>query len=170
MEQVRVKNTLDALVCRLKEGNNFLSIQTRNGRWDNYTCRFNPPASLEKINLLRSVMGYTFPEEYETLMFNTDGCELFAHPTYGGENMIYCIDDVIRYNRQSGYPQRVRVGYIYADNLVIDLEIYRSGDQNYMFVCDSTSHLSESRPLYCSFEIWFDRFIMSNGVKYWDWL
>jgi len=166
---VQVIRALNKLQRKLEEGNNFIAIQADSGDIDKYTCRFYPPASEEEIMLLRYTFGVSFPSQYESFLSETNGCTLFDHPRYGGENIIYDIYRVINereiYN--DDHSDRVRIAYIYQDNVVIDLKEYHSGSEHYMYVCDCYAPLDECMPLNCSFEEWFDGFIRENGRKYW---
>ncbi|MDQ0897567.1 hypothetical protein QFZ80_001395 [Paenibacillus sp. V4I7] len=63
----------------------------------------------------------------------------------------------------------MKIAYIYQDNIVINLDAYNEGSNNYLMVKGHIDHFQESRPLLMNFELWFDRFIMSQGAKFWNW-
>lgn len=119
--------------------------------------------------LLRNTFGSSFPVQYESLLSETNGCTLFDHPLYGGENIIFDIDQVIDtykiYNDHN--PEQIRIAYIYQEHIVIGLKEYHLGSNRYMYVCDSYGPIDDCFPLNCTFEAWFDRFIEANWRKYW---
>ncbi|WP_232510151.1 hypothetical protein [Paenibacillus crassostreae] len=63
----------------------------------------------------------------------------------------------------------LKIGYFYQDNIVIDLKKYKEGQKNYLLIKGHIDHFYEARELNMNFELWFDRFIVSQGSKFWTW-
>ena len=63
----------------------------------------------------------------------------------------------------------LKIGYFYQENIFIDLKLFGNGEKNYLFVKEHISQFSEGRPLSMNFELWFDRFVISQGTKFWNY-
>ncbi|WP_397379395.1 SMI1/KNR4 family protein [Paenibacillus sp. YYML68] len=62
-------------------------IQNKNGEIDTYSCTFHPPASKSDIERLESEIGINIPLDYRNFLETCNGCSLFDHTLYGGENI-----------------------------------------------------------------------------------
>lgn len=165
-----VKNTYNGLKKRLDVSHNYIYLQNRDGDVDRYSCEFNRSVSDEEIEQLVNSTKLKVPKDYLEFLKVTNGCSLFNHELFGGENLLFPIDQVeYLYNNVNKFTDYLLIANIYDDNIVIDCNRYTNGDDNYLLVGPSTSSFDNLRPLGCNFETWFYRFVITNGTKYWTW-
>ena len=164
-----VHTSLNFLKDRLSKNNGLMEIYTGNGEYEEVKCTFREPVTIEQINEIESKSGWTFPEDYKEFLLITNGCKLFDHPCYGGENELYRLEDLIECNYEDPFEDCFSIAYVYAENIVINSERFRSGDPNYLFVKGKIDHFHEAEPLNMNFEMWLDRFIICQGSKFWNW-
>ncbi|AFH62872.1 SMI1/KNR4 family protein [Paenibacillus caseinilyticus] len=164
-----IYKTICSLKERLHEGNGLLDIQLQEGYRAKTTCKFNIPALAEDLLSFQKGLGYKLPEDYYNFLTICNGCSLFDHPQYGGEAYLYPWQDIAQFTYEEPDEGYLKIAYIYQDNIVINLNAYNEGNNNYLMVKRHTEHFHEARPLMMNFELWFDRFIMSQGEKFWNW-
>lgn len=145
-----------------------LIVLNSEGKLETLTCNFSPPATVELIDRLQSVIDFELPEDYVNFLMISNGASLFNHPEYGGENIIYGTADLMALfeHQEEG---RIDVAYIMDDHIAIDVNRYRNGEDNYLILCESMATLADGRAMYCNFDTWFYRFVVSQGNKYWYW-
>src|SRR5690606_1570806 len=114
-------------------------------------------------------LGYNLPVDYWNFLRLCNGCQLFDHPIYGGESYLYPYNVIADQTYEEPNDGYLKIGYIYQDNLVIDLRAYKNGSSNYLMVKDHIDHFIEAKPLNMNFEMWFDRFVVCQGQKFWEW-
>lgn len=164
-----IKELIQIFKSRLEQNNNELEVQTLGREIINMRCSFNSPASKDMIDLLKNEFSSEFPQDYIDFLECCNGATLYIHPQFGSENVIYTVQDVIDINTANKPFNKVVVACIYDDSIVIDLEKWRNGDSNYLLLCESMNNIEPSKKLYCNFEAWLERFILSQGNKYWYW-
>nr|WP_272595572.1 SMI1/KNR4 family protein [Paenibacillus apiarius] len=141
----------------------------REGYLTKATFTFNPPATDDEINNFINKTKFVLPDDYNSFLKICNGCTLFDHPEYGGEAYIYSLEEIINYTFEDPFNGRYKIANIYGDNIVIDFNRYQEGDNNYLMIKSQTFGFDECTDLSMNFEIWFDRYIMSQGEKFWDW-
>ncbi|MFD1952863.1 SMI1/KNR4 family protein [Paenibacillus thailandensis] len=166
-----VRETLNGLTSILEINKNFIYILDGNGEVGKYTCKFNRGVTEQEIEDFKTSTGLVIPGEYIEFLKITNGCDLFNHELYGGENTFYPIDQVdYLYNTVYKINGLLQIAYISGDWIVIDCKKYSSGDEKYMHVVNSAASLEDDlRCLGCNFETWFNRYIATNGKNYWSW-
>lgn len=135
----------------------------------NACSHFNPPAIDEEIHKLTIHFSSEFPYDYIQFLKCCNGASLFENPQYGGENIIYSIDDVILYNDTTYQLDKIVVANIVDDRIVIDLSRWRNGEEHYLLLCESMNPVDLTSSFYCNFETWLERFIIAQGSKFWYW-
>lgn len=165
-----VLQTLNALKKRLNENNNILQIQGEQGYLYKAKCTFNPPASDEEINDFEKQTGLIIPLDYKAFLKISNGCRLFDDINWGGEIELYSLKQIIELNRHyEQYEGCYDIAYIYQDNIVVKSESYSNNKRNYLFWKSQIESFEEVKPLDMNFELWLDRFVVSQGSKFWWW-
>lgn len=165
-----VNQTLTALKTRLEENHGFIQIQSEEGFLFNAECTFNSPAKDEEIIAFEKKMGITLPQDYKAFLKITNGCRLFDEVESGGEIELYSLNQIIEYNEHyDQFEECFDIGYIYQDNIVINSKLYMENHNNYLYWKGHIDQFEEAIPLNMNFELWLDRFIISQGQKFWWW-
>lgn len=155
---------------RLEENNHVIQIQNEEGHLFDAKCTFNPPASEEDIFNFERQTGFILPPDYKAFLKITNGCRLFDDIDYGGEIELYSLQQIIDLNEHyDQYEGCYDIAYIYQDNIVINSRLISQNRENYLFWKDHIDQFNEAIPLKMNFELWFDRFIISQGTKFWSW-
>ncbi|MCP1135640.1 SMI1/KNR4 family protein [Paenibacillus polysaccharolyticus] len=129
--------------------------------------KFKPGAPEDKINDLNTFFSTTLPPDYINFLQCCNGASLFEHPEYGGEITLYSAQDIIHYNEPA--DRKIVVANIQDDRIIIDLDLHQSGNQNYLLLCESMNPVEYSGSFNTNFETWLERFIVSQGSKFWYW-
>ncbi|PLR89335.1 SMI1/KNR4 family protein [Bacillus sp. T33-2] len=166
-----VKQTLSSLKKRLNENGNIIQVQTEEGHLYNANCTFNPPASDIDITNFEKQTGLILPTDYKEFLKITNGCRLFDDINYGGEIELYSLEKIIEYNHKGyhEYEGCYDIAYIYQDNIVVNSKLVSQNERNYLLWKDHIDQFEEARPLKMNFELWFDRFVVCQGTKFWWW-
>jgi len=165
-----VTQTLNSLKKRLEENNNVIQVQNEEGHLFDAKCTFHPPASEEDILNFERQSGFILPPDYKTFLKITNGCRLFDDIHYGGEIELYSLEQIIDYNEHyDQYEGCYDIAYIYQDNIVINSRLVSQNKENYLSWKGHIDQFEEAIPLNMNFELWFDRFVISQGTKFWSW-
>ncbi|WP_046174110.1 SMI1/KNR4 family protein [Domibacillus indicus] len=165
-----VKQTLHSLKKRLEENSGVIQIQSEQGHIYKAVCTFNDPASDGEITEFEQKTGLLLPRDYKAFLKITNGCRLFDDSEYGGEIELYSLAQILEWNGDYGEGEGCfDIAYIYQDNIVIDSKQYAENQKNYLLWKSHIDPFSEAEPLGMNFELWLDRFIMSQGAKFWWW-
>lgn len=165
-----INNTIIGLKKKMELLSGYLYLQDREGNVERYICMFGQSASTEEIERLMTSTGLKIPSDYLDFLKISNGCSLFNHEIYGGENSLFPLDQVeylyTNVNNGRGY---LEIAYISDDTIIIDCNAYSAGEKNYLLVGNSTSSFEDFRNLGSDFETWFYRFIITGGSKFWNW-
>jgi len=164
-----VEKTINSLKHRLEIGQGVFDIYSGEGDLSPVKCSFNQPATIKEIQEFEASMGVVFPEDYKKFLLITNGCRLFDHPQYGGESYLLTLDEMLNYTFEDRFDGCFKVAYIYGENIVINSTRYINGEKNYLYVKDKIDSFEDSKPLNMNFELWLDRFVISQGSKFWSW-
>jgi len=164
-----IDKTIRSLKKRLVENNNILLLQLEEGYITETTCTFNEPISEEDLGSFEKQLGYKLPPDYKEFLRITNGCRLFDHPKFGGENYLYALQDIKNITYEEPNEGFLKVGNFYEEDIYIDLKLFNSGEKNYLFVKYNIDQFHEGRALRSNFELWFDRFVISQGTKFWNY-
>jgi len=157
-----IKQTLKGLKNILDSHGTFPLLQPGGFVLEDPYFNFNDPATEDDIAYLESVFKVKFPNDYKVFLRLHNGMEIID----GIE--VLSTSDVIKYNEVQDLPEEcILIGYHFDGRYVIDTKRYRNG-LDYMFYLDSIDSFEEAEDLGSNFEIWFDRLLSSNGVKYWE--
>lgn len=168
-ESTIIARTISSLKKRLESNNNVLILQLEEGFITEATCTFYEPVSDAELEAFSDRIGYQLPDDYAAFLKIANGCRLFDDPNYGGENYLYSLEEILQFTYEEPSEGYLKIGYFYQDNIFIDLNLFNHGQKNYLFVKGHISQFSEGRPLHMNFELWFDRFVISQGTKFWNY-
>lgn len=157
-----IKQTLEGLKKILDSHGAFPLIQPGGFVLEDPYFHFNDPATEKEIADLENFFKVKFPNDYKEFLRLHNGIDIID----GIE--ILSTNDVIKYNEAQDLPEEcILIGYHFDGRYVIDTNRYSNG-LDYMFFLDSIDSFEEAENLGSNFEIWFDRLLSSNGVKYWE--
>jgi hypothetical protein len=163
-----IKLTLETLKKRLNK-NSELACQNANGSFSTGKCVFNQPIQYEEIIRFQTKLKYELPIDYINFLMINNGCTLFEDSNFGGEILFYRLEEIESNTYEDNAEGFLKIGTIYQENIIINLKLYKKGEPNYLMVKDQHDHFLEAIKLESNFEIWFDRFIICQGEKFWNW-
>ncbi|TYR80599.1 SMI1/KNR4 family protein [Priestia megaterium] len=164
-----VEKTIASLKKRLWENNDVIEIYGGDGYLYKTTCSFYEGTTEESISNFEKRWNVAVPADYREFLQLTNGCRLFDDCYGGGETEMYSIENIQNYRYEDAYEGCYTIGYTYQDQIVIHSERYKQGNPHYIMVKGHLDQFHEARCLHMNFEQWLDRFIMSQGNKFWDW-
>lgn len=129
--------------------------------------RLKPGATQEKIEDISNFFSVSLPPDYIGFLQICNGASLFEHPEYGGEVLLYSAQDVMHYNEPT--DRKIAVANIVDDRILIDLDRWHSGEEEYLLLCESMNPVDFSGHFNTNFKTWLERFIISQGEKFWYW-
>jgi hypothetical protein len=158
-----IGNTLTSLKNRL-EPKGHLQLQVEGGYLYFARCVFYDPVLDYDLEQFMQKINVQLPVDYIQFLKNTNGCKLFDDVKFGGEAVIFSLKVLIKFydENNNGY---LKIACIYQDNIYIDLKSSINRLPNYIMIGDH----QEYRPLNMNFELWFDRLVVSQGAKFWEW-
>lgn len=129
--------------------------------------KFKPAASDEKIKDLTDFFSSQFPSDYINFLRFCNGASLFEDLEYGGVNFFYSVSEVIHYNEAT--ERKIVVANILDDRIIIDLDRWQSGTEEYLLLSEDMYSKEHTGSFYSNFETWLERFVISQGEKFWYW-
>ncbi len=160
-----LKQTLNALKTQLD--NNRLKVISHQGEIQTVGFSFNPPLDYNSIQEVKLNKNWYLPDDYEAFLLEHNGAELFEqyfdNINIGGGLLLYSLEEVQKVQQRLAmnndyYP----IGYVHEEHLMIKNS--KENNRNYLYF----GHL-EKRPTNMNFELFLDRFIVSNGSNFWEW-
>jgi len=130
---------------------------------------FHEPATEQEIQSFTDRTGIQLPEDYQAFLRMHNGAVLLK-PWFGGEMELFHLAEVenkrgiVGYFLDHWYPIAGQNGHF----LMIDGEKANRGEKDYLMWWDS-SIVDDAKHLNLNFEIWIDRFIVSQGSMFWYW-
>lgn len=129
--------------------------------------RLKPGATQEKIEDISNFFSVSLPPDYIGFLQICNGASLFEHPEYGGEIFLYSVQDVIHYNEPT--DRKIAVANIVGDQILIDLDRWHFGEEEYLLLSEDLYSKDHTGCFYSNFKTWLERFIISQGEKFWYW-
>ncbi|MBN6885726.1 SMI1/KNR4 family protein SUKH-1 [Cytobacillus horneckiae] len=160
-----IKQSIDTLKSQLKE--NKLQIFSHQGELQTVGFYFNSPIAQEAITEFRKINELYIPEDYEAFLLQQNGAKF--HQLYlgdtniGGGLELYSLEELSKVKQfvstdNEFYP----IGYVHENYLWIKNCV--DNNKNYLYIGNT-----EKDPMHMNFEIFLDRFIISNGSNFWEW-
>lgn len=167
MFQSLIHKTLDGFKKRLV--NNKLTIQGENGLVEEVSFSFNEPATDQEIQDFIKQTGLHLPDDYQAFLRLHNGVTLFQ-PWFGGQMDLCSLSEVenkmgiVGFFPEHWYPIGCQDGHF----LMIDANKVNQGEMDYLMWWDS-SLVEDAKHLGLNFALWLDRFIVSQGARFWEW-
>lgn len=166
-----VELTLNALRQRL-DNDGRLKIQAEFGYCEMAKCSFNPPTTAKEIDNFFSAYNLKVPYDYKQFLLLHNGARLFVSP--GGGFELFGLDEIYKLYIEYDYINIIPEGWfpIGTDNgdmLFINSTKYtNSRECGYLFWTEML-FVDDALELDLSFERWLEKFIITNGVQFWNW-
>lgn len=130
-----------------------------------FSCKTNPPATLDGICGVEKNHALSFPDSLKKFWTITNG---LVFNQYGG-TCIYSIEEVDSYCKE--YADNMKagvylVGVFDGDTIAIDSE--RVPSENYLF-CGDIYSLDMFWEVGNTFEFFLEKILLTSGYKFWDW-
>jgi hypothetical protein len=162
-----IQLTIQGLKERLDENSNLI-IQKNNGTIQKVKCEFNEPTTLENIKSFEEETKWKIPEDLQSFYMSHNGALIFEGE-YGGGLEIYSLENISQ-NHLPHMPQKYYpIGYYEGEYLFVDSDKAQKNELRYLLWDDSSSPVDKWQKLNVNFEIWLDRFIVSQGSYFWEW-
>lgn len=151
-----------------------ITIQRENGELLEVTFELNAPASNNDLKEFSLKTHLNLPEDYLSFLKLHNGGKLFFDGFDYFE--LYKLDEILKYIDEyneniyykSAYEKKwYMIGQYngYGDYLFIDSEKVENGENDYLIYVQ----VGEIERLSVNFETWLDRFIVTQGTRYWLW-
>lgn len=167
---MKYNNTLNALKSRLNEKGN-MKIIAEQGHIHTIHCSFNPPIEVQEIKKKSVRNNWLLPEDYKDFLKQHNGVRIFElllnDENIGGGLHLYSIQEIQKTSENLKLDsQYVPIGYVLENHLLISNKDIKQNNPNYLFIA-GTSFIP--KPLNLNFELFLDRFIISQGANFWEW-
>lgn len=161
-----VDKTLTGLKNCLADGKRM--VQNEEGFVEEMTFEFREPATDKEFQNFISSTHIQLPEDYQAFLRLHNGAVLFQ-PWFGGQFELYGVSEILEHKRgglflENWYP----IGDQNGSYLLIDSDKVNQNKNDYLLWWDSSIY-EDARNLNLNFELWLDRFIISQGTNFWDW-
>lgn len=140
-------------------------------------CHFNPEATSGEIERFEAEFNLNLPEDYKTFLQHHNGAQLFnqvcsmgslGEIDVGGGITIYSLDE-IRSNPSRINSKQFEIASGSKIRVILDCNRYINGTQNYLLVAAENEPLCEAKKIYCNFDLWLERIILTGGEPFWEW-
>ncbi|CAN7436104.1 SMI1/KNR4 family protein [Peribacillus frigoritolerans] len=166
-----IQNTLAGLKQLLNNNDQMKSV-AEEGEVYTVSCSFNPPIKTSEIETFESEHDIKLPEDYKAFLKLHNGARIYESVDDDGVNIggglhLFSLDDIketqeVEYISEHGIP----IAHLLEDcYLILDIEKLMSTDPNYLNILEFT----DIKILNLNFEIFLDRYIISQGVPFWSW-
>ncbi|MCZ0874156.1 SMI1/KNR4 family protein [Peribacillus sp. AS_2] len=166
-----IQNTLSGLK-KLLNTNDQMKIISYEGEVREITCSFNSEAVASEIEKFVNENSIKLPEDYKAFLTLHNGARIYESIDEDGDKLgdgleIFSLDKIkeyqeIEYLSEHGIP----IAHLLEDcYLILDTDKLKGGDPNYLNIMEFTDLSS----LNLNFEIFLDRYIISQGEAFWSW-
>lgn len=166
-----VQNTLSGLK-KLLNKNDQMKIILDEGEVQNVSCSFNAPIQTAEIKKFESENNIKLPNDYKAFLTLHNGARIYDLIDDDGTNIggglhLFSLDKIqetqeVEYISEHGIP----IAHLLEDcYLILDKEKLKGGNPNYLNILEFT----DLEILNLNFEIFLDRYIISQGVGFWNW-
>ncbi|MGN7393407.1 SMI1/KNR4 family protein [Peribacillus frigoritolerans] len=167
-----VHNTLSGLK-KLLDNNEQMKTISEEGEVGSVSCSFNAPIQTTEIEMFERENNIKLPEDYKAFLTLHNGARIYEliddedDINIGGGLHLFSLDEVkeaqeLELMEGLGIP----IGHLLGDcYLILDTEKLKVGDPNHLNILEFTELASPN----LNFEIFLDRYVISQGVVFWDW-
>lgn len=128
-----------------------------------------PPTEVDKFFEFHN---WHLPSDYRGFLETFNGCQLFAHPEYGGGIRILDLQAIEQIHEETNLPKHW-VPIIWTEgvsgSICIDSKRAEIGSFPYLYFLDAMDRPEECVPIYCDFTTFLKRLIESQGHEFWLW-
>ncbi|MDE8565499.1 SMI1/KNR4 family protein [Anoxybacillus rupiensis] len=164
--------TLSALKKRLADRPS-IQIQQESGYVTEVRFLFNAPALEWELVKFEETNQLFLPKDYKEFLLMHNGAKLFIDEKSGASFEVLSISEIQEDHQSLDYPEGwYPIAYgLESSVLVMNLnEINPHKRSNeYLFWLEPGESIEHATPLSMNFEIFLERFIISQGVEYWNW-
>ncbi|MBD1381695.1 SMI1/KNR4 family protein [Metabacillus arenae] len=165
-----IYKTLEALKNKLDDEGN-MEVIAEQGNIHTVNCSFNSPICNETLLAFQQESNWTLPDDYKEFLTHHNGARIFemllGKVNIGGGLRIYSMQEIQKtYENLQLTSTYYPIGYVLESYLLINNKDIEQKNLNYLFIA---STFPEIKPLNLNFELFFDRFIISQGANFWDW-
>ncbi|PRP51503.1 hypothetical protein C7B63_08645 [Bacillus halotolerans] len=130
-------------------------------------------ATLNDIQSFEATHQLTLPDDYQKFITLHNGAKIFQiladGENIGGGLYLFSLEEIeeeLKYEDLFEEINGIPIGHLLEGcHLMIDKNKLDKGDPNYLFIFQ----MGEYTPLNLNFEIFLDRYILSNGEAFWEW-
>jgi|SRR5690625_234690 len=160
-----LNQTLNTLKSQLDD--NKLKVISQGGEIQTIGFQFNQPINYDCLQQVKENKNWYLPNDYEAFLLEHNGAKMFelylGDTNIGGGLLLYSLEEVQKVHQRLNmdndyYP----IGYVHEEHLMIKNS--KENNKNYLYF----GYL-EKRPSNMNFEIFLDRFVVSNGSNFWEW-
>ncbi|MDM5210675.1 SMI1/KNR4 family protein [Peribacillus sp. NJ4] len=166
-----IHNTLSGLKELLNKKDQMKTVSDE-GEVGNVSCSYNAPIKPTEVEMFESENNIKLPEDYKAFLTLHNGARIYElidddSVNIGGGLHLFSLNEVkeaqeLEIIGEQGIP----IGHLLEDCfLILDKEKLKVEDPNYLQILEFT----ELSSLNLNFEIFLDRYIISQGVPFWSW-
>lgn len=173
----RTRNVISKSLRGLKEildDNNQMKILGREGTVLDVKCTFNEPSNIEELKQFEDSTGLILAEDYHDFLLIHNGAILFdvllnGSINIGGGLYLFSIEEIKSAKGRSAFELNHYpiASLLEGHHLVVDIEKIKNKDNNYLSIINP--FFNEFTILNLNFELFFDRYLLSQGSSFWDW-
>jgi len=151
-----------------------LVVQTTQGGTYSAVFSFHSPASEEMIEELLNHIKVDLPEDYLNLLRLHNGLELFGSKKFGGAIAFFSIQEILRnletfreiYSDYDEYGLCIPIGHFPDIGFItLNMSKHKVQHNQYILIMGIIPQTVAG-----TFEMFFDRLIVSQGSCYWEWI
>ncbi|MCY7943559.1 SMI1/KNR4 family protein [Bacillus inaquosorum] len=166
---VFIEKTLNGLKELIDEKGRLKILRSR-GNLAEVECTFSKGATDQEIALFEKKINVSLPNDYKAFLKLHNGARIFES-LINGENVggglhILNLEEIER-SMQNDFlePQFIPIAHLLDGCYLLIDKTKISTDPNYLWF----HGLIEYEPMQLNFEIFLDRYILSQGSNFWDW-
>lgn len=173
----RNRNVISKSLTGLKKvlnNNNRMEILGIEGAVLEVKCTFNEPSNIEKLKQFEESTGLLLPDDYRDFLLIHDGAIIFevllnSSINIGGGLYLFSIDEVKNRKEELAFQQNHYpiASLLEGHHLVVDVEKIKNNDRNYLLI--TNPFFDEITMLNLNFELFLDRYLLSQGSSFWEW-
>ncbi|MEI5908030.1 SMI1/KNR4 family protein [Bacillus spongiae] len=173
----RTRKIISKSLIGLKEilnNNNQMKVLGEEGTVLDVKCTFNDPSNTEELKQYEESTGLLLPDDYHEFLLIHNGAIIFelllnGSLNIGGGLYLFSIEEVKSTKEKLAFEQnhypiaRLLEGH----HLVVDVERIKNNDSNYLLIINP--FFNETTILNLNFELFLDRYLLSQGSSFWNW-
>ncbi|NPC93411.1 SMI1/KNR4 family protein [Bacillus sp. WMMC1349] len=163
--------TLNGLKKRLNEKNEITLFCTEGDSCET-VCSFHEPASDKEIRDFEEIASVKLPSDYKAFLKLHNGADIFdllsEGSNIGGGLHLFNLNQVNHDLHELTHLEEEYIPIAHlleGSHLLIDQRILKKERRNYLVLFSGIDY----EPLNLNFELFMDRYILSQGQNFWEW-